>query len=438
MAVYTPHTQSEVKAMLKKIGVKKADDLFSEVPQALKLSRLSIPKGVSEMEAEKELTALASKNKKFSTILRGAGSYFHYIPAVVKAMSSRSEFVTAYTPYQAELSQGILQSIFEYQSMLCNITGMDVCNASHYDGATATAEAALMCKENNRNKIMLAPFVKPDTLAVLRTYIEGMGMEIIFAPETDGLFDLEKAKTMLDKTYAAIILEQPSYIGLIEDAECIGKLAHEVGAKFVMSTYPIALGILKKPIECGADIAVGEAQSLGLSLNFGGPYLGYMCTTKAMQRKLPGRIVGETVDRLGNKAYVLTLQAREQHIRREKASSNICSNQAHCALTAGMYLATVGASGLKEVAMACYNNAHYLLEALEKSGLTRKYEAEFFNEFVTTSSFDSKLILEVLAKKGILGGFALNNSDILWCATEVAAFKELNKAASIVKGVVKC
>lgn len=438
MAVYTPHTQSEVKAMLKKIGVKKIDDLFSEVPQALKLSHLNMPKGVSEMEADKELKALASKNKKFNTILRGAGSYYHYIPAVVKAMSARSEFVTAYTPYQAEISQGILQSIFEYQSMLCNITGMDVCNASHYDGATATAEAALMCRENSRNKIMLSPFIKPNTIAVLKTYVEGIGMELVFAPEKDGLFDLEKAKAMLDKSFAAIILEQPSYIGLIEDAENIGKLAHEVGAKFVMSTYPIALGLLKKPFECGADIAVGEAQSLGLSLNFGGPYLGYMCATKAMQRKLPGRIVGETVDRLGNKAYVLTLQAREQHIRREKASSNICSNQAHCALTAAMYLSTVGANGLKEIAKSCYNNSHYLLEALEKCGLKRKYQGEFFNEFVTTSSFDSKVILEALAKKGILGGVALSENDILWCATENVDFKELNKAASIIKGVVKC
>ncbi len=438
MAVYTPHTQSEVKAMLKKVGVRKVDDLFSEVPQALKLNKLDIPKGVSEMEADRELKDLAAKNTKFNTILRGAGSYFHYIPAVVKAMSSRSEFVTAYTPYQAEISQGILQSIFEYQTMLCNLTGLDVSNASHYDGATATAEAALMCKENNRNKIMVAPFIKPDTLAVLKTYVESLGMEIITAPKKDGLFDLDKAKEIIDKTYAAIILEQPSYIGLIEDAENIGKLAHEVGAKFIMSAYPIALGILKKPVECGADIAVGEAQSLGLSLNFGGPYIGYMCATKAMQRKLPGRIVGQTLDREGKKAYVLTLQAREQHIRREKASSNICSNQAHCALTAGMYLATVGANGLKEVALSCYNNAHYLLEALEKSGLNRKYKGEFFNEFVTTSCFDSKIILEALAKKGILGGIALNEHDILWCATERAFFKDLNKAAAIVKGVVKC
>lgn len=438
MAIYTPHTQSEVRAMLKKIGVKKIDELFTEVPNALKVKDLDMPKGISEMEAEKQLNNLANKNKKFLTILRGAGSYNHYIPAVVRSMSSRSEFVTAYTPYQAEISQGTLQSIFEYQSMMCNLTGMDVCNASHYDGATATAEAALMTKEKSRNKIMLAPFIKEQTLKVLKTYIADHDIILVTAPSIDGRFDLEKAKAMLDNTFAAIILEQPSFIGIIEDAKSIGELAHSFGAKFIMSTYPTALGILKKPIECGADIATGEAQSLGLPLNYGGAYIGYMCATKAMQRKLPGRIVGETVDRLGNKAYVLTLQAREQHIRREKASSNICSNQAHCALTVGMYLAVLGQKGLNEVAVASATNAHYLCEILEKSGLKRKYSGEFFNEFVTTSTVKASDILDALAKKGILGGLPINEYDILWCATEVVTFSELNKVATIVKGVVKC
>lgn len=438
MAIYTPHTQNEVKAMLRKIGVKKLDELFTEVPNALKIKKLDMPKGVSEMEAEKTLNSLANKNKKFHTILRGAGSYNHYIPAVVRKMSSRSEFVTAYTPYQAELSQGILQSIFEYQTLMCNLTGMDVCNASHYDGATATAEAALMTKERNRNKIMVAPFIKEQTLKVLQTYIVDHDMEIITAPSKDGYFDIDKARTMLDSSFAAIIIEQPSCIGIIEDAQSIGNLAHECGAKFVMSTYPTTLGILKKPIECNADIAVGDAQSLGLSLNYGGAYIGYMCATKAMQRKMPGRIVGETVDRLGKKAYVLTLQAREQHIRREKASSNICSNQAHCALTVAMYLSTLGQKGLSQVAQSSVDNAHYLCEALQKSGLTRKYHGEFFNEFVTTSDTKATTVLDALAKKGILGGLPLNDYDILWCATEVQSFSELNKVAAIVKGVVKC
>lgn len=438
MAIYTPHTQSEVKAMLKKIGVKNIDELFTEVPKALKLKNLDMPKGISEMEAEKELSSLASKNKKFNIILRGAGSYNHYIPAVVRSMSSRSEFVTAYTPYQPELSQGTLQSIFEYQTMMCNLTGLDVCNASHYDGASATAEAALMTKERNKNKIMLAPYIKEETLKVLKTYIVDHGMELVTAPSKDGRFDLDKARTMLDNSFAAIILEQPSFIGLIENAKAIGELAHECGAKFIMSTYPITLGILKKPIECNADIATGEAQCLGLSLNYGGAYIGYMCATKAMQRKLPGRIVGETVDRLGNKAYVLTLQAREQHIRREKASSNICSNQAHCALTVGMYLSVVGQKGLSEVAQASANNAHYLCEILEKGGLKRKYSGEFFNEFVTTSDVKASVIIDALAKKGILGGLPISEYDILWCTTEVVNFSELNKTAAIVKGVVKC
>lgn len=438
MAIYTPHTQSEVKAMLRKIGVKKVDDLFAEVPGTLKVKKLNMPKGVSEMEADKTLSDLASKNKKFHTVLRGAGSYNHYIPAVVRKMSARSEFVTAYTPYQAELSQGILQSIFEYQTLMCNLTGLDVCNASHYDGATATAEAALMTKERNKTKVMVAPFIKEQTLKVLQTYLTSHGMEIVTAPSKEGRFDLEGARAMLDNSYTAVILEQPSFIGIIEDAFSIGKVAHECGAKFIMSTYPTALGILKKPVECNADIAVGEAQPLGLPLNYGGPYIGYMCSTKAMQRKMPGRIVGETVDRLGKKAYVLTLQAREQHIRREKASSNICSNQAHCALTVAMYLSTLGQKGLYGVARLSVDNAHYLCDALQKSGLKRKYSEEFFNEFVTTSNIKAALILDALAKKGVLGGLPLNDYDILWCATEVPTFSEINKVAAIVKGVVKC
>ncbi len=438
MADYTPHTDAEVKSMLKKIGVGSIKALFRDIPSGLKLKSLKLPKGKSQADTENYITDIAAKNTVFNTILRGAGAYSHYIPPVVRNLASRSEFLTAYTPYQAELSQGILQSIFEYQTMICALTGMDAANASHYDGATAAAEAVLMCVERNRRKVLVAPHIKPDTLAVFKTYFDNFGVEIVYAKEKDGGFDIDYAKTQLDNTFAAVYIEQPSYLGNIEDADKIGGAAHSAGAKFVMGVYPISLGLLKSPSACGADIAVGEGQSLGLPLSFGGPYIGFMATAKAMQRKLPGRIVGETVDSQGKRAYVLTLQAREQHIRREKASSNICSNQAHCALTAAMYLATMGAEGLRKTAQACINNAHYLKDCLVEAGLTLDNKGEFFNEFVTSSAVPAQEIINALARRGILGGLPLDDYRILWCATETVSVKAIQKTAQIVKEVAKC
>lgn len=435
MSTYTPHTENEVKEMLNVIGISSLDELFKSIPTEYLLKNLELPSGLSQMEVEKELKKIASKNKVYPIILRGNGAYHHYIPAVVRKMTERSEFLTAYTPYQAELSQGILQSIFEYQTMICEITGMDVSNASHYDGATAAAEAIIMCKEKNRNQVIISPFIKEDTLSVLKTYLNGM--EIITAPNTcEGKIDQDKMSKIMSDKVAAVYIEQPASNGVIEDARLIGEIAHSAGAKFVMSCYPLALALLKKPSECGADIAVGEGQSLGLNMAFGGPYLGIMATTKAMQRKLPGRIVGETTDSKGNKAYVLTLQAREQHIRREKATSNICSNQAHCALTAAMYLSVMGEQGLKNVANACLSNAHYLKDELIKIGFNLKYKGEFFNEFVTVSNYDSNKIISALDKNGILGGYMISSSQVLWCATETVTKEDIDKAITIIKEAV--
>lgn len=433
MSTYTPHTECEKSAMLCALGLKDLDELYGSVPKEFLLKKLDLPEGLSQADAEFALKKLSLKNKVYPIILRGAGSYYHYIPAVVRKMSERSEFVTAYTPYQAELSQGILQSIFEYQTMICELTGMDVSNASHYDGATASAEAVLMCKEKNRNKLIIAPFIKEDTLKVFNTYFNDI--EIVTAPvDKEGLIDLDGLKNILTNEVLAVYIEQPASNGIIEQADKIGELAHNAGAKFIMNCYPISLGLLKKPIECNADIAVGEGQPLGLNMAFGGPYLGFMATTKAMIRKLPGRIVGETLDSNGKKAYVLTLQAREQHIRREKASSNICSNEAHCALTAAMYLSTMGAEGLQKVAEACINNAHYLQKELAAIGLDPMYKGEFFNEFVTTSTqFKAQDILSVLDGQDILGGLPLNEYDILWCATEMVSYEDINKVVAILK-----
>ena len=297
---------------------------------------------MSELEVRRAVSAMAKENRVFSTVLRGAGAYDHYIPSIVKYIPAKEEFLTAYTPYQAEMSQGILQSIFEYQTMICELTGMDVSNASVYDGATAAAEAAAMCRDRKRTVTLVSAAAHPDTINTIRTYCYGAGCEMRLVPLREGKTDLAALKDMLAADVASFYVQQPNFYGLFEDAQALGQAVHEAGAMYVMGCNPIALAIAKTPAACGADVAVGEGQPLGMPLSYGGPYLGYMATTKKHMRKLPGRIVGETVDNRGERAFVLTLQAREQHIRREKASSNICSNQALCALTAGAYMAAMG------------------------------------------------------------------------------------------------
>ena len=435
MGSYVPSTAQERQEMLASIGLCSIDELFSHIPDSLKLKgELNLPSGKSELEVCRTMEHIAAQNIVFDSIFRGAGAYDHYIPAIVKSVTGKEEFVTAYTPYQAEISQGVLQSIFEYQTMICELTGMDVSNASVYDGATAAAEAVNMCCERSRNVVFCSAAAHPDTIEVIKTYCWASGHEFVLVPAKDGKTDWNSIVPQLDKkTSACLYIQSPNFFGQIEDVQQAAEAVHAVSAKLIMGCNPIALGLYKTPAELGADIAVGEGQPLGMPLSFGGPYLGFMATTKTMMRKLPGRIVGETTDVDGKRAFVLTLQAREQHIRREKASSNICSNQALCAMTAAVYLAAVGPEGLKQVANLCYQKAHYLMQQLTAiPGITLRYQGPFFHEFVTDQG-DANRILLKLEQEGILGGLPLSDGGILWCATEKNSKEDIDRMVGIIR-----
>ena len=436
MGSYIPSTPAQRQEMLQAIGLSSFRELYGDVPAEMYLDRpLEIPSGMSELEAGRAVRAMAAKNRVYDVILRGAGAYDHYIPSIVKYIPAKEEFLTAYTPYQAEMSQGLLQSIFEYQTMICMLTGMDVSNASVYDGATAAAEAAAMCRDRKRRVTLVSATTHPDVINTIRTYCYGTGDELRIVPEKDGKTDPDALREMLTADTASFYVQQPNFHGLFEDAEALGAAVHEAGAMYIMGCNPIALAIMKTPRDCGADIAVGEGQPLGLPLAAGGPYLGYMATTEKHMRKLPGRIVGETTDAEGRRAYVLSLQAREQHIRREKASSNICSNEALCALTAGLYMATMGPDGMAQAAKQSMAKAHYLAGALcAIDGVKLRYTGAFFHEFVT----DMPRVEEVqsaLSQAGILGGLSVEGG-ILWCATEKVTKAALDKTAAIVKEVL--
>ena len=436
MASYIPSTREERLEMLKAIGLNDFKDLYKDVPQEMLLNDgdLNIPEGMSEMEVGRAVAAMAAKNRVFPVVLRGAGAYDHYIPSIVKYVPAKEEFLTAYTPYQAEMSQGILQSIFEYQSIICELTGMDVSNASVYDGATAAAEAAAMCRDRKRKVTLVSATTNPEVINTIRTYCYGTGDEMKIVPAKDGKTDMAALKEMLGADTASFYVQQPNFFGQFEEAEELGKLVHEAGAMYVMGCNPIALAIMKTPAECGADVAVGEAQPLGMPLSYGGPYLGYMATTNKHLRKLPGRIVGETVDGEGRRAFCLALQAREQHIRREKASSNICSNQALCALTAGVYVSAMGPVGMAQAAKQSMAKAHYLANELCKiPGVSLKFTGEYFHEFVTEMP-KAEEVLKALENADILGGLQIEEG-VLWCATEKVTKADMDKAVAIVKEV---
>lgn len=436
MASFIPSTKEERLEMLKTIGLNDYRDLYKDVPSEMILEdgALNIPDGKSELEVSRMVSAMAAKNHVFSTVLRGAGAYDHYIPSIVKYIPAKEEFLTAYTPYQAEMSQGILQSIFEYQTMICELTGMDVSNASVYDGATAAAEAAAMCRDRKRRVTLISGAAHPDVINTVRTYCYGTNDELKVIPVKDGKTDMDALKEMLTADVASVYVQQPNFFGLFEAAEEISALVHENGSMVILGCNPIALGIMKTPKDMGADVAVGEAQPLGMPLSYGGPYLGYMATTTKHMRKLPGRIVGQTVDAKGERAFVLSLQAREQHIRREKASSNICSNQALCALTAGLYMAAMGPSGLASAARQSMAKAHYLAAELCKiPGVKMVHSGEFFHEFVVSMPKVNE-VLAALEENDILGGLPVEGG-VLWCATEKASKEQLDKAIAIVKEV---
>jgi glycine dehydrogenase subunit 1 len=440
MSSYVPSTSFDKEEMLKVIGLNSLGELYSHIPKEVMLNRdLNIPKGQSQLDTLAYMENIAGKNKVFGSIFRGAGAYNHYIPSVVKFISSKEEFVTAYTPYQAEVSQGLLQSIFEFQTMICQLTGLDVANASVYDGATACAEAIMMCVEKGKKKALVSETVNMDWVRVMETYCKPLGIELVLVNSKDGETDAVALESLMDETVGSVLIQQPNFYGIIEDAEKIADLAHSFSARFIMSINPIAGSVLKTPAECGADIAVGEGQPMGIPLSFGGPYIGFMSAKQDMVRRLPGRIVGETVDVKGERAYVLTMQAREQHIRREKASSSICSNQALCALTVGAYLGAMGPKGIVNAAENSIAKALYLADELSMiKGYKLKFNKLFFHEFATTAPKDYGKVLDELELNGILGGLPISidgEACILWCATEMNSKDDIDRMVKILKEV---
>jgi glycine dehydrogenase subunit 1 len=434
---YTPNPPQVVREMLGSMGLRDINELFIDIPEELHLNReLDLGESLSELELRKKMNELARKNVSIDDCpcFLGAGAYDHYIPAVVEHVLSRSEFVTAYTPYQAELSQGVLQSIFEYQSMICSLTGMEVCNASMLDGGSSLAEAcSLAVDATRRKKILAAGTINPRYLKVLHTYAHGKGIEVATIPDHDGLFDADEMIKMIDKDTAAAVIQFPNFYGFLEpEIEKIEAAVHKVKGLLIIAVDPISLGILKSPADWGADIAVGEGQSLGNPLSFGGPYLGFFAANKKLMRRVPGRLVGETKDLDGKRAFVLTLQAREQHIRREKASSNICSNEALCALAAAVYLSIVGPKGLRSIAVRCHELACYARSRLQDAGFSL-YQVPFFKEFPVRLS-DPLAANSALLKEGIIGGYELGDA-LLFAFTEKRTKKEIDKMVDVLKGV---
>lgn len=447
MLPYIPNTTNEIDEMLKSIGVSSIDDLFMDIPEEIRLNReLNLDSPRSELEVVRHIKKLSNMNLGIEDLVcfLGAGAYDHYIPSVVKHITSRSEFYTAYTPYQPEISQGTLQAIFEFQTMIANLTGMDFANASVYDGATACAEAAMMALESTkRSTILISKTVNPETRSVLKTYMKYHGGQVIEIDYLDGETDIEKLKSAMDKSVAGVITQNPNFFGVIEDMTELEQITHANKSLLIMNVDPISLGILKSPGEIGADIAVGEGQALGNAMNYGGPYLGFMAASTKLLRKMPGRIVGQTTDIDGKRAFVLTLQAREQHIRREKATSNICSNQSLNALAAAVYMTTLGSKGIKEVATQCAFKAKYAHDEMIKSG---KYQAAFnkpfFKEFVIKSSVEVEIVNEELLNCGILGGYNLqkNYPDeknmLLFCVTEKRTRDEILSLVDVMEGII--
>jgi len=407
---FVPHTKEETAEMLKFIGVSDIEDLLAGIPDQARMKQpLDLQSGMSELEAMSEMKRLAGMNRVM-TCFAGGGVYDHFQPSALDAVISRPEFYTAYTPYQPEVSQGTLQAIFEYQSLICNLTGMDISNASLYCGGTALTEAAILAvRHTGRKKILIGDNVHPHHIQILRTYGASFPFEIITIPADSGTLDTERVKAMLDDRTAGVIVQHPNFYGLLEETNELGEVIHSNGSLFIASFDPISLGILQSPGEYGADVAVAEGQSLGNSLNYGGPYLGIIAVNQKYVRSLPGRIAGETVDLEGKRGYVLTLQTREQHIRREKATSNICTNQALCALTAAAFLCFMGKSGIKEMAEQSLQKAHYLAnEILKYTDFKLKYpDKPFFKEFLVTSHHRAKKVVDTLAKKHLLIGPSL-------------------------------
>ena len=436
---YIPHSPKERDEMLATIGVKDLEDLFKDVPARYRFPQLNLPPALTEMEAAAGLSEISLGNENVRTELvsfLGAGAYNHYIPAAVDHILLRGEFYSAYTPYQPEISQGTLQAIFEYQSLLAALTGMEVSNASHYDGATAVAEAVNMAYaqyRGKRMKVVLSPAIHPQYRATVRTYVQDLGLELVGDDPTAALdAGPDEMERLVDENTALVILQYPDFFGRIYDFAHLIESAHSRGALVCVAANPTALGLFKTPGEMGADIVVGEGQPLGIPLSFGGPYLGFFATRKQYLHKMAGRLVGETVDNRGQRAYVLTLTAREQHIKRERATSNICTNQGLLALAAAVYLSLLGRSGFRQVAELCYHKAHYAAEKINKlEGYSLCFDAPFFHEFPVRCPKPAAEINAHLLEHGFLGGYNLGQDYPALRDAMLLAVTEMNTKAEI-------
>ncbi len=424
---FIANTDEQQRQMLDAIGVDSIDDLFANIPPELRCGKLDIPAGLTEQEVRSKLATLADHNTTGLIGFLGGGFYDHFVPAALEALVSRSEFYTAYTPYQPEISQGTLQAIYEYQSAICRLTDMEVANASLYDGGTAVYEAIMMAlRVTRRRRVIVDDSVSPIYRKMVRSYTSNLGIDLVETESREGLVDREAVAAQINDQTAAVIVQNPNFFGCADDLTDLAELAHAHGALLVVSAYPISLGILKTPGSMGADIVVGEGQSLGMPISFGGPYLGYMATRTKYMRKMPGRIAGRTVDAKGREGFVLTLQAREQHIRREKAMSNICTNQGLCALTAVVYLSLLGKGGLAELAQTCADKASYAQRRLtEVPGVTMRFPNRwYFNEFVLNLPMAADKVIRGLFNRGLAAGFPLGrywpemNNCLLVAVTE--------------------
>ncbi|XFA99469.1 aminomethyl-transferring glycine dehydrogenase subunit GcvPA [Candidatus Izemoplasma sp. B36] len=443
MFKYFPHTKEDINHMLKELNISSIDELFGQISKEVLLKgEYDIKNEMSELEVRNYFRQLSDENQEM-VVFSGLGLYDHYQPAIIDAITSRQEFLTSYTPYQPEISQGTLQYIFEYQSMIQALTGLDVSNASMYDGSTATAEACFMaCNITRRKKVLISKTLNPNTINVIKTYLKFRGYDFEFISSKNGVFDVDDLKEKMNKEIAGVVVQNPNFFGLIEDYSGVSEMIHEYKSLFIQNRDPSTLGVLKSPSEDGADIACGDCQSLGAPLAFGGPTLGYLATIKKHVRKLPGRICGYTTDSDGKRAFVLTLQAREQHIRRSKANSNICSNQSLMALYVTVYTSIMGKAGLEEVNNLSYQNAHYLYEKLLK---TKKFfdpfKQPFLKEFTLETTISHDLISEALFNNNIFGGFSLESISseyenlINFCVTEKRTKAEIDKLIEVLEGL---
>lgn len=434
---FFPQTKEEIEQMLKQAGMNSLDDLYADVPEQIRFrGEYDLPEPMSETEIRSLFEKLGEKNRRL-TVFAGAGCYDHYTPAVMPNIISRSEFLTSYTPYQAEISQGTLHYIFEYQSMMAELTGMDVSNASMYDGSTATAEAAIMALASTKktDTVLVSASVDPKVLNVVKTYAHFHGFNVELIAENDGATDKEQMDARLEKGgVAGVIVQQPNYHGIVEDFSGFADSCHAHKSLFIVNSVAADLALLKTPGEWSADVAVGDGQSLGIPMSFGGPSVGYMCCTEKLMRKMPGRIVGKTVDNRGQRVFVLTLQAREQHIRRQKATSNICSNESLMALFVTIYMSVMGKEGVKEAAQMSYDGAHYLHDALIATGLfSDKYERPFFNEFCVKYNGDVDRLQQRFIENGILGGVKVDADTLMFAVTEKRTKEEIDKLVNIAK-----